>query len=280
MLQTKFDDKWFDEKVAPDDEQDEGCHPDEVKALKDYYYKKTTAKEAARAIIQPVENSKEPIEDLPRLWGLLIDALLEMPRTEIPAVLQLLDAIQQCPEPDLTRWPTKPWGDNLVWRQLYHFGHDWSDFVRRSDSCRVSPDCDPVDRADKQALHIRGAEIAARLIMSDVGGLPLDWGYDCCADALESSQALLDFDVPAAAGWIVIAGERMRKAAAEGYESIHLERSRDLGWNSKVMSLERWSFWEKRMREMMTSQDSPVTRDAAKAAVDRMEALRQDSHDS
>lgn len=51
-------DSWFNEKIAPDGAAEDGCRPDEAQALKDYYNKETTPKEAAQAITRPMKNSK------------------------------------------------------------------------------------------------------------------------------------------------------------------------------------------------------------------------------
>ena len=275
MTQTQIDDAWFDAQIAPDDDPDEGNPRDEVQALKEYYYKKTTAEQAASAIVQPVLNSSDPDEELYPLWNLLIEALIEWPEAQIPALIQLLSAMEELPEPDVTGWPKKPWQGRPVWRKLYQFNYCWYDFLA---SFRFESDRDPARRAKEQPRYIRAAEIGARLHMADICDLPLDWGYQCCSDALESSSAVLGFQIPAAAKWILIAGGLMYKEAMAGVEYIYLKhQSHDLGWNSKVMDRERWMFWEKRMEEMT---ESPETRDAAKPAVEHMKALRSRSGDS
>ncbi|KAI9876630.1 MAG: hypothetical protein M1830_006052 [Pleopsidium flavum] len=244
-------DTWFNEKIAPDGAAEDGCHPNEAQALKDYYRKKTSAKEVAQAITRRIEDSKDPGANLYRLWALLKDALVELPATQIPALIQLLDAIQQLPEPD------------------EHKRDDWHRTLAASD---------PAHRADLRAEHVKKAEIEARLAVADVGGIPLDWGYDCVADALESRDAVLDFEIPAAAEWIAIAGKRLYAGAVDCEESWALERRRDFGKEGKAMSLERWSFWKKRMEELL--QQSEATRDAAKAAVRDMRVLMPNSHGS
>ena len=39
----------------------------------------------------------------------------------------------------------------------------------------------------------------ACLFKADIAGIPFDWGYEVIADAPESSNVLLDFEIPAAA---------------------------------------------------------------------------------
>ena len=271
-------DAWFDEKTAPYGAAEDGCHPDEAQALKDYCQKKTSVKEAAQAITQPIENSKDPGDDLCRLWSLLIDALVEFPASQIPDLIHLLDAIQQLPEPDLTGRRTNNFpGEGFLWRKLPDFGHMWSD-EHKQDNWRDTAVSDPTNRADLRAKHVKKAEIEARLVVTDVGGIPLDWGYDCIAEALERRGAVLDFEIPAAAKWIAIAGKRLYAGAVDGKESWALERRREFGKEDKAMSLERWSFWEKRMEELL--QQSEATGEVAKAAIRDMKALGPSSHGS
>ena len=56
-------------------------------------------------------------------------------------------------------------------------------------------------RQELRAARIRKANIEARLAAENVGSIPLDWGYDAIADALELDNAVLDFEVPAAREW-------------------------------------------------------------------------------
>ncbi|KAF7502768.1 hypothetical protein GJ744_005185 [Endocarpon pusillum] len=76
-------DACFDQKMVPDDAPEDGCHPDEVQALQDYYHKRTSTNEAAKVIRRPVEYSRDPYGNLYRLWALLVDALVKLPATQI-----------------------------------------------------------------------------------------------------------------------------------------------------------------------------------------------------
>lgn len=272
-------DAWFAEKTAPCGAAEDGCHPDEAQALKDYCHKKTSVKEAAQAITQPILNSQDPDGNLYRLWGLLIDALVELPTALIPDLIYLLNAIQQLPEPDLAGRQTQNLPEHgYLWRKLPDFGHMWSDEHKRDDWRDDILTASLTDRADLRVKHVRKAEIEAQLVVADVGDIPLHWGYDCIADALERHSVVLDFEVPAAAKWIAIAGKHLYAGAVDGKESWALERRRDFGKEAKAMSLERWSFWRKRMEELL--QQSEATEEAAKAAVRDMNALGPSFHGS
>lgn len=213
-------DAWFNEKLAPDGDPEDGCHPTEAQALKDYLHQKTSAKEAAQAITRPIVESKDPGDNLYRHWGLLTDALVELPATHTLALIQLLDGIQNLPEPDMTARRTEqmPWG-GFLWRGLPDFGHMWANIHKPDDWRDALAASDPATRADLRAEYIKKADIEARLTVADVGGFPLDWGYECMADALECRRAVLDFEVPAAARWIASAGRRLYAGAVGGEES-------------------------------------------------------------
>jgi hypothetical protein len=47
-------DAWFNEKIAPDGDTEDGCHPDEAQALKYYYHNWTTTTEASQAITRTI----------------------------------------------------------------------------------------------------------------------------------------------------------------------------------------------------------------------------------
>lgn len=56
----------------------------------------------------------------------------------------------------------------------------------------------------------------ARLVHAGLAGVPLDWGYEVVADALERSDAVLDFEVPAAARWVVRCAGLFKRGAEGG----------------------------------------------------------------
>lgn len=240
-------------------------------------HQKTSAKEAAQAITGPIEHSEDPGASLYRLWGLLIDALVELPASHVPSLIELLDAIQQRSGPDRTgRRPENTPRDGFLWRKLPGFGHMWADEHKRDDWRRTLAASNPAKRAELRADHVEKAGIEAQLAVANVGGIPLDWGYDCIADALERCNAVLDFEIPAAAEWIAIAGKRLYAGAVNGQGSWALERQRDFGQEAKQMSLARWSFWAERMDQLL--QQSAATSNAAKAAGQAFTALMSKSH--
>jgi len=272
-------DDWFSSKLAPDGDVEDGCHPQEAQAMKDYLHQKTTAVEAARAITCPVATADNPREDLARLWGFLMDSLLELPAEHIESVLELLKAIENVEEPDFTAVDESKRTSEKLWRGLPGFGHLWADTYQSGSWRRAAAAAAGPERDALRDTHVRKAEVEARLVAAGVGGIPIDWGYEVVADALESSNALLDFEVPAAAKWLVFCGERFRQGAKDGEESWALKShltasstapSRDL-WkasSNQALSLDRWSSWEGRLRELQGKQG--VVGDSATTALGAM----------
>ncbi|KAI7785639.1 hypothetical protein LA080_006659 [Diaporthe eres] len=253
-------DDWFSSKLAPDGAVEDGCHPEEAQAMKYDLRQETTATEAARAITHPIVAADNPREDLARLWGFLMDSLLELPAEHTGPLSELLKAIENLPEPDFT-------------------AIDESQTALRKALERTAAATNGPARGALRGTHVRKAEIEALLVTAGLGGIPVDWGYEVVADALESGNALLDFEVPAAARWLVICGQRFRQGAENGEKSWALKQhvttssmtpSRDLleASSDQVLSLGRWSWWEGRLRELQGKQG--VVQDAATTALDAM----------
>ncbi|KAG6362700.1 hypothetical protein INS49_007793 [Diaporthe citri] len=273
-------DGWFSSKLAPDGAVEDGCHPKEAQAMKYYLRQKRTVAEAARAITHPVVTADNPGEDLPRLWGFLMDSLLDLPAEHTDSLLELLKAIENLPEPDFTAIDGSRRPCEKLWRGLPGFGNLWSDSYQSGSWRRTAAATNGPARRALRDTHVRKAEIEARLLTAGLGGIPIDWGYEVVADALESSNALLDFEVPAATRWLVICGQRFRQGAENGEESWALRPhvttssmtpSRDL-WEAssdQVLSLGRWSSWEGRLRELQQGKRG-VVQDAATTALDAM----------
>lgn len=251
---------WFKRQIAPDEEGEDGCHSDEAQALQSYINSRTTPQEAAHAITQPILSSPDPGVNLNRLWNLLQDALIELPATYTIPLINLLQVIQDLPDPDLTSKSTEAehTQNGFTWKGLPSFGHLWAD-VHKQDSWRsdlsttlnsssLTPDDSLQKRQQLLATHIKKTNVEAHLAVANVGSIPLDWGYDTIADALELDTAVLDFEVPAAREWIKVAGKELYRGAKEGRKSWALRR-RDFETEEGKMSLSRWEFWEERMKE-------------------------------
>ena len=275
-------DEWFSNEIAPDGVAEDGCDPLEAQALKDYIRHKTSAKEAAVAITRPIETEANPPYSQYRLWGLLGDALQQLSPSLTSALVQLMGEIDQLPTtiPRGSSNSSVPPDHVLLWRGLPGFGHQWSD-EHLYDSGPSIPLTEPTSQADREnqrAEHIKTAGVEAQLANASLAQIPMYWGYNCICNALERSEAVLDFEVPAATEWFNFAGKRIRAAAVDGTEIRPDGKVRDL-WTSgsDMLNLERWSFWEQRFRELLgnatTVTHDAVVRVAAQRAVEIMERL-------
>ncbi|KAL1983252.1 hypothetical protein VTN96DRAFT_350 [Rasamsonia emersonii] len=269
---------WFKEKLAPDGCVEDGCHPDEAQALQEYIEGKTTAEQAAYTITRPVATSAEPGDNLHRLWGLLTDALVEWPSAEeTSALIQLMAAIEHLPEEShLTDRARASLHHGPPWNGLPGFGHQWSDEHKRGDWRRTISEQQQITTSERAALRakvVKIASIEAQMVAAGVGGIPLDWGYECISEALERSDAVLDFEIPMAAEWFKVAGRLIYEGAVHGERSWALEKRQDLWKGQKEMSLVRWEFWEGRLQGLAEQNE---TRDAAEEALRAMQVAKKE----
>jgi hypothetical protein len=273
--------EWFSSKLAPDGDVEDGCHPEEAHALEAYLHQTTTATEAAQAITRPIASADNPREDLVRLWALIMDALVELPSEHTQPLIELIQAIESLPEPDFTALEDSKRPSETLWKRLPGFANLWSDSYQSGSWKKNVKDTDGQDRDTLRNEHVRKAEIEARLYNADLAGIPIDWGYEAVADALESRTALLDFEVLAAAEWLVLCGHTFRKGAEKSERSWALKPRSASSWqdstkasSDQVMSVERWSLWYQRLREIET--ESEMIQAAAKRA---QAAMRRADHE-
>ncbi|KAK8032740.1 hypothetical protein PG990_002474 [Apiospora arundinis] len=266
-------DAWFANAIAPDGDTTDGCHPDEARALQSYLENQTTVAQAAETITKPVAASQDPDDNVHRLYGLLLDALLELPASTTAPLLDLLRAIEDLPASGPCPGPHERLvtAHGLCWRGLSNFGHFWSDgatvpWYWSESAGRSLPASGNQDMLVTQS--VRRTEVEAWMALRGLAGIPLGWGYECVTDALERSQAALDTEVPMACAWLLVAGDQFRKGAQEGESSWALNRKGDL-WmreeNQKpIMTMERWDFWIRRLKEIANNDAiSSRTREAA-----------------
>ncbi|KAF2855224.1 hypothetical protein T440DRAFT_464511 [Plenodomus tracheiphilus IPT5] len=284
--QDIMSDDWFTYKIAPDGDVIDGCHPDEAQALKDYLRHETTTAEAALAIIRPLVTASNPRGDLVRLWSILMDALVELPSEDTDRLIALVSVIENLPEPDFSAVEESKRPTEKLWKGLPGFGHLWADCHQWGSWRQTAVDLESEKRKLYRDEHIKKAEVEARLVASGLAGIEIDWAYEVIADALESSNALFDFEVPATAEWLVCCGRRLRQGAVRGETSWALKprlsvvlwtSSRDL-WQAhldKVMSLKRWEAWRERLEELQSEGEDRVIRDAADRALKAMREADQ-----
>ncbi|KAJ6127348.1 hypothetical protein N7523_002960 [Penicillium sp. IBT 18751x] len=240
------DDAWFDRHTAPmDGEEETGAHPYQAAALKAYLNGDSKPSQTAAAMTKPHDSEKK-IDLRDRVLGIIEDALFELPESHTPALVDLLKELSQLPDEE---------DGEPVWKGLRSFGNSWSDGWKQSHWRKALATRDPATRAKRREAHVHLAFVEASCAMAapgpnaEDGVLPLSWGYECISDALECQDAVWDFEVPAAAVWIKVAGERLREGAKNGEKSWALEREGRL-WTAGPMSMDRWNFWLERLEEI------------------------------
>jgi hypothetical protein len=250
-------DSWFASKIAPNGDTNDnegGCDPQEARALRAYLRRRTTASEAAYAITRPVSKVANPRDELHHLWGLVQDAFMELSHEHTSPLIALMQAIEELPNPiavpNESRHP-----DDGFWRESPGFANLWADMYPRY-CFRANVDGSAGELREAMRIdHVRQAHVEAQLVYVGLAGLTIHWGYEIVADALESSDAILDFEVLAAVEWLVVCGKRFEEGAGKREQSRALQRGtgkqlRDL-WKTDddtVMTMERWRFWKERLR--------------------------------
>jgi hypothetical protein len=263
----KMDD-FFATKPDPNGDADDECLPEQSDALKDYLHGRKRASETAQALTRPVIASQAPEDELSRLYAFLYDALVELPSEHIPAVLDLIQAVEELPEPDFTSIPESQRPDDKLWKGLSDFATLWYDVSYKSGSWKMDAEISTGEKRDElRKDHVAKAIIEAQLVIRGLAGVPIGWGYEVVDDALGSraSRILQDFEVPAAAEWLEICGRRFWQGAQEGEKSYVYEEG---------MSLEQWDKWEKRFEELQGREG--VVGSAAKKALDAMHKATND----
>ncbi|KAK2589681.1 hypothetical protein QQS21_012643 [Conoideocrella luteorostrata] len=251
-----FDETWLSNHTAPMEGEDEtGAHPHQSAALQRYLDGQCAAADALSAITSPAPGSSDTQAELrDRVLGIIEDALFELPKTYAPALIALLKELNTRPEEDEDGAP--------LWRGLKSFGDSWSDSWKQPHWRKALSTRDPGTRDRRREAHLHRAFIEASCAVANIGTdagaldsaeeglLPLSWGYECLSDALESPDGVVwDFEVPAAAVWLRVAGRRMLEGAKRGEKSWALEREGRL-WAPGPMSTARWEFWLSRLDQL------------------------------
>ena len=119
---------------------------------------------------------------------------------------------------------------------------------------------------------INEANIEAQLAVA--GLFSLGPGLTCVADALECTDAIFDFEVPAVKEWLCFCGRLIYMGRGEKVWKIG---ERDLWKRIDEMSEERWEFWKKRLTELGDVQElGPETRKVAKTALTAMSTMENE----
>lgn len=247
--------EWFHAAVAAGDDPDDGCHPQEAQALREYHEGKTTAQQAAYDITRVITTSMVTTPDTDdrwRLWGLLTSAIEEWSPSEGSSIFPLLGEIQKLPDMiirDDENRHSDP-GHEVIWDELPGFGHLWADLFQTGAwrrQIKDRPDDMDLRRQFREDFaHLASCE--ARLVDENLGGIGIDWGYECLVNAFERKDAVPDIQFPMVAEWLKRLAGQMYKDALDGRESwAFRQNGLDLPIGGTTMSLERWQAWKDRL---------------------------------
>ena len=280
-------DSWFEYAIAPDGIQEDGCRPEEAQALRAYLRDEITVIEAAKEIVRPTEECENPLEDLPNLWGVLQDALIQLPNLQ-SKIVELICSIKQRPDSGSVKSSS-----TRFWLNLPSFGHQWYDgnWWYYQNHWRNHPDTYRSPEKLAQIANIARTEALFVMVDADVLGEGLkfeDLARIC--DTLEDSKALLDIELPTVQEWLSHAGpilydlsrtphehyllrscKDFRRQVKEGKIHAVKQNERDLWQGEGGTSIERWKFWRERLQHLQN--DSNLlgsTRETAKIALDAM----------
>jgi hypothetical protein len=285
-------DAWFGNAIMPDGLPIDGCRPEEAQALKSYLRDEITVDQACVQITLPTTTCSEPGDPLLYLWGLLRDAMLEIPGCQ-RKIVDLLLRIQQLPDVKIEEtqhiWALSN-KEEVLWRDLPGFGNSWYDgnwWIYQSNWRRDAAYATPELKAMATNQAIAEANMARFGLMGDDVGVGFD-GLARLADTLEDDQADLEIEVLMVREWVIHAGDLLRGmcvAASQTSKSVNVSeheaqaarRMRDTNhergaWlGARGPSLERWKFWKDRLRRIEEDLDiKELIREAARSAIDAM----------
>ena len=244
----------------------------------------TSPKEAAQAITRPISTSPIPyiggyndeICALVNLWDILVTSLVEWPSSRTPDLIALLTAISETPDTLHQGTALDDDGKAMTWNGLPYFSMPWYDshWMDPEDIIKECPDDD--DGSTRRRFrdnYLKTQDVEAQLVAA---GLVYDmkraleymiWTIECkletedCGkskrEALEerASEPLVpDFHIPSLTCWIKHTGSML-------YESL---RNDDMSkWEKRDVPsvkrhfenpIDRWAFWERRLKEAADQQ--------------------------
>ncbi|KEQ93122.1 hypothetical protein AUEXF2481DRAFT_31576 [Aureobasidium subglaciale EXF-2481] len=251
-------DAWFEYAVSPDGVTEDGCRPAEAQALKAYLRDEITIDKATDQITQPTEECDDPRKDLPNLWGLLQDALIELPDTQ-EKIVALVRAIRKRPDRGSVESTSTKFWFNLPsfanqWydRNWWYYQNRWRDHSSKY-------------RSPVKILEITNiARTEALVAVTDINilGEHLRFeGHSRICDALEDGKAVLDVEILAVREWLVHevstlldmcrtpqkhcllrSNRGFKEEIEKGEMYVSAKHQRDLWKGEGGTSMERWAF--------------------------------------
>jgi hypothetical protein len=286
---------WYDEAIAPDGNLGDGCRPEEAQALRLYLDNKIEVQKAARLITLPTESSQDPGADLPNLWGVLQDALIELPDSQ-PEIVHLLQSMRELPTLDLgslgkdRSGPLKNPSSSL-WHDLPSFANQWYDtnWWYYQNQWRDNPKLFESTTKVDQIVNLARSE--ALLAQTDILGERVRYeGLSRLCDTLEDSKAVLEVEIYAVREWLLNAHDSLytmsqtprihyllysnfdiKKKIAQNEMHPGVRKKRDLWRGPGGTSPQRWNFWKERLQDIQDHADlDESTKEAVREALGTM----------
>ncbi|KAH0365348.1 hypothetical protein KCU65_g6109, partial [Aureobasidium melanogenum] len=286
---------WYDNAIAPDGDPEDGCRLEEAQTLRLYLDDKIDVTEAACLITEPTESSEDAGDDLPNLWGLLQDALIELPNSQ-QKVVCLISNIRDLPKFDLDSRGKKRSGPlqsplSSLWHDLPSFANQWYDgnWWYHQNEWRQKPHL--YSSPDKIVEIANLARAEALFAHTDILGERVKYeGLSRLCDTLEDSKAVIEIEIHAVKEWLshtrdllydisqtphmhnrLLSNSDIRDQIAKKEMHVDVKNKRDLWQGPGGSSLERWNFWKKRLKDLQADDAlSEETRKAVREALDAM----------
>lgn len=229
------------------------------------------------------------------LWGVLQDALIELPNSQ-QKVVDLISSIRNLPQFDLDLHGTKRSGplrspSSSLRHDLPAFANNWYDckWWYYQNEWRENPHLYASPEKRDQITNISRAE-ALFAHIDFLGELVRYQGLCRLCDTLEDRKAVFEVEIDAVREWLVNVGDLlfdMSKTPHEHYllfsnndikdriakNEMHVvsKDERNLWQGSGGSSLERWNFWKKRLQDLQGDVDlDEGTREVVREALDAM----------
>ncbi|KAG9550969.1 hypothetical protein KCU71_g627, partial [Aureobasidium melanogenum] len=275
---------------------EDGRRLEEAQALRLYLDDKIDVAEATSLITGPTESSEDPGDDLPNLWGLLRDTLIELPNSQ-QKVVRLISNIRDLPNFDLESRGKKRSGpledlSRSLWHDLPSFANQWYDgsWWYYQNEWREKPHLYSSQERIDQIANLARAE--ALFAQTDILGERVKYeGLSRLCDTLEDSKAVIETEIHAVREWLLHARDLLfdmsqtprmhnrllsdsdvRDKIAKHEMHFHVKDERNLWQGSGGSNLERWNFWKQRLQSLQG--DDALDEETKKTVREALDAMR------
>ncbi|CAD0114647.1 unnamed protein product [Aureobasidium uvarum] len=281
-------DAWFENVIESDGIDGEGCRRSEAMTLKLYLRDEISIDQASQQLALPTETCALPGDPLIYLWGVLQDAMVELPHSA-QKITPLLLQLQKRPDVRLREeqrtdaLSDKQW---TLWNDLPGFANMWYDMHWWYYGSQWRVDKLRFENQDAVVNIPRIAVADALLSVSGIlGERAKAEGLARLAHTLEDEDAVLRVEILILREWLLNAGDMLFGMCRDGFQhdlldnSVELEKKsvgkprRELWKEDSDASLPRWQFWKQRLGNI--EQDMELEDDVRVAARVCLEVMGQ-----